>query len=668
MPVLNVKIQDSAFGNFSRSSTHQALAELIWNALDADASNVQVEFIESDGSGGLAEIRVIDDGEGVSDKDLHDGFENLGTSWKKHASQTRRFGRVLHGKEGQGRYKVYALGKKASWETVIKNGDSYFGYTIKGNASNPRQFEYSEPILRKGATKTGTTLVIGDICPAAKNLKRQSAIEEIHKTFALYLKRYPSIRVSLNGEMIDPKCVQTHEATYPVQVNKGDGLLFVGQLVIVEWSFSTSQSIIICNSKGVALTDQSIRVPSHGISFTAYLNSEWFDAKDPSEIEGLTLNPAYQGIYRAITEQVKIHLSERTKQAEIDIIEKWKADNVYPFQEEPKSVRESIEQSVFASCAVELHKRLPDFAKSSAKSQRLSLRLVREALETNPDSLKTILEEVLGLSPTEQDDFAELIRETKLSTIIKASKVITDRLKFLDGLDILLFDQESKKALKERSQLHKLLEQHAWVFGEEFHLSVSDQHLTRALERHVKFLGRDEANLDRVKAIDGGDPGIIDLMLSKTIQRGEAEFEHLIVELKRPIQPIDDEVISQVRKYALAVAADDRFRGAKVKWRVWAVSNRLSESVRLDARQKDKPIGLLKDYEDPPLQIWAKPWGEILEDCRNRLKFFKDQLDYVPGQESALDYLRGVNPAFLPESLRTRQPSPESPSGEGETA
>ena len=444
---------------------------------------------------------------------------------------------------------------------------------------------------------------------------------------------------------------------------------FEGELVIVEWSFATSKSIILCNSNGVALSDHPLRMNGHGINFTAYLNSAWFEGKDLPEIEALTLSPEFAPIDAMVVARIKAHLQERTKQTELDIIERWKAEDVYPYKESPTTIDETIEQSVFAACAVQLHQSLPEFAKSPAKSQKLSLLLIREAMETNPDALKVILDEVLGLTIEQQNDFAELIQETKLATIIKASRVIADRLKFLDALDVLLFEPESKRTWKERSQLHKLLERHPWVFGEEFSLSISDRHLTRALERHIGLLGRDTTNLEAVAAIEGGDPGIIDLMVTKTIQRREDELEHLIIELKRPSQPINGEVLEQVRKYALAVAKDDRFHAGKVKWKVWAVSNKLSDEVLAESRQKDKPVGLARDYSAPDVQIWVKTWGEILDECRSRLKFYQEQLDYQPNKEAALDYVRSINPGFLPVHLQTRQDTPSlACDPEGDTA
>src|SRR5687768_4958478 len=89
-----------------------AIAELIWNALDADATKVEVQT-ERNGLGGLDLIRVTDNGRGISLGEAQAGFKNLGGSWKKSSRRTKS-GRVLHGKDGQGRYKAFALGNSVT--------------------------------------------------------------------------------------------------------------------------------------------------------------------------------------------------------------------------------------------------------------------------------------------------------------------------------------------------------------------------------------------------------------------------------------------------------------------------------------------------------------------------------------------------------------------------
>jgi hypothetical protein len=53
----------------------------------------------------------------------------------------------------------------------------------------------------------------------------------------------------------------------------------------------------------------------------------------------------------------------------------------------------------------------------------------------------------------------KLLRKTTLSAVISAAKLVADRLEILTGLEAMLFDLDLKKQLKERSQLHKILEE-----------------------------------------------------------------------------------------------------------------------------------------------------------------------------------------------------------------
>ena len=117
--------------------------------------------------------------------------------------------------------------------------------------------------------------------------------------------------------------------------------------------------------------------------------------------------------------------------------------------------------------------------------------MLRQAIEKSPEELQVILNEVLRLPKRQQEELAELLRDVSLSSIISSAKIVADRLKFLTGIEAVLFDPEPKKRLKERSQLHRIVAQNCWMFGEDFMLSVDDQSLTEVLRSHKKILGED---------------------------------------------------------------------------------------------------------------------------------------------------------------------------------
>ena len=50
----------------------------------------------------------------------------------------------------------------------------------------------------------------------------------------------------------------------------------------------------------------------------------------------------------------------------------------------------------------------------------------------------------------------------------------------------------------------------------------------------------------------------------------------------------------------------------------------------------------------------ARTWGEIIDDCKERLKFVSDKLDYLATSDAGLDYLRKLHSAAIPPVLRSR--------------
>lgn len=61
---LEIKLSNEHLNKFARTKSVRSLSELIWNALDADATKVQVEF-ERNSLTGIEHIIIIDNGHGL---------------------------------------------------------------------------------------------------------------------------------------------------------------------------------------------------------------------------------------------------------------------------------------------------------------------------------------------------------------------------------------------------------------------------------------------------------------------------------------------------------------------------------------------------------------------------------------------------------------------------
>ena len=304
---------------------------------------------------------------------------------------------------------------------------------------------------------------------------------------------------------------------------------------------------------------------------------------------------------------------------------------------------------MFDIIAVKVESYLPDFDESDLKSKQFVFRLLAQALHQNPESLQLVLTEVLKLKPKEQDDLADLLKKTSFQAIITSAKTVANRLDFLLGLENLVFDKETKKKLLERDQLHQILETEAWIFDENFALSGSEERLEEVLQKHTGLLGE---RADGGKAVVVGDDktGRIDVRLSRVITPRSGEMDYLVVELKRPSKKIDDDVITQVKKYAMAVAGDERFRRVPAKWKFVAISNELNDYARSDSTQTGRPRGLVWASEKGDITVWVREWAEVINTARARLDFVNASLSYEANRESSKAYLLKAHAKFIPQT------------------
>ena len=154
---------------------------------------------------------------------------------------------------------------------------------------------------------------------------------------------------------------------------------------------------------------------------------------------------------------------------------------------------------------------------SKSSRRRFSLELLRQAVEQDPGSLRRVLQEVLELPEEQLEELDELLSQTSLTQVITASRSITNRLDFLKALDEMVHDPEIKDRVLERRQLHRILVNELWVFGEAYALGVDDQALRAVLERHIELLGRDELTPEELSepVAQAGErkQAIVDLML-----------------------------------------------------------------------------------------------------------------------------------------------------------
>jgi hypothetical protein len=404
---ISVQVREDHLALLSRARPMLAMAELIWNAFDADATDVRVVFDEND-LGGLDAVRIQDNGHGLDYERALVVFQNLGGSWKEEGMRSPGSRRLLHGKYGKGRFRAFTLGNHVTWDSVYVTPQGRSRFALTGKAATIGEFDLTEP-ESTSATETGLTVAIRDVGAAAESLRGIKALQEVTDLFALYLHQYPGLRLMYDGVPIDPANAEYRHT----DIDLGEVVTTTGQharavLTIVEWTIPGKRGFVLCDEHGFALHVCRPRLLFRGFSYTAYLKCPIFATLDR---EGLLQMEEMSADVQAVLEPARValrrHFSLREAQRNMEVLDRWKEDAVYPYEGVPSGDRED-ERRIFDIYATHLSQ-LTGFSRLNTRNKRLILRLVQELVRTEPTRVAHILDELLTFPEAKEEEVLNLL-------------------------------------------------------------------------------------------------------------------------------------------------------------------------------------------------------------------------------------------------------------------
>lgn len=414
----------------------KAISEFVWNALDADATRVSVEFVLNV-LGGVEEIVIRDNGTGISHAHAARDFGNLGDSWKRTSHRTPTMHRALHGKEGRGRLRFFSLAQHARWQSVYSEDGKHRAISIDIASGTLEKSDLSEA-SNSTNPETGTIVTLTRLKSTYDWLLASKAFLEFNTVFAPYVLQYSNVAISYNEIAVDPDATIARSHTFPTQTIVGPNKTVRDlSLRIIEWKSQVEdRKIHLGGESGITLGSQPANVVAPGFDFSAYAYAAYFqELADAAllELDDLS-DPDLNHVMGHIREQLADYFRERQAERSRGIIDDLKAAGAYPYEGEPKDNVERRERQVFdiATQAVSSYSR--EFKKADTSVQRMTLTFLREAVRHNPDSLSTILRAVVNLPKGRQDEFSTLLQKTELGNIITASSLIADRITTLEVL------------------------------------------------------------------------------------------------------------------------------------------------------------------------------------------------------------------------------------------
>lgn len=616
----------------------RAIAELIWNAIDAEAWNVVVR-VERDGAWeGINSIHVEDDGHGISRDEVETAFGHIGDSWKAFAEKSKNDVRGLHGSLGEGRLRAFALGARVSWESrSCDTAGQWFEIKINGRRSNRNVFSWDAVPLDDGPSRTRFA-AYNDEQRQLRPLEADAALPTLRSQFAPILLTEPALAITYDGGSLDPaeEIAADTSLTLPIAVG---GELGEFQLRIIEWRQGKHRVIYYgTDGQHFAFEEPGSEVEGH-FPFSAYVS--WSGLQDKVSLLPLgDMAPSPVGdLWQAARQAIRDHFAARLRERRRDRVREYKEAGVYPYTDEPTSEPEQAERAVFdvVSGALGSH-----IARKDKVAARLTLTLIRDAIRHDPVKLAVALGEVTALKPDDLDAFTALLGETTLPAIIKSANIISSRNKFPVALNHLIFDPVDSDVVGERDHLHRILEGELWIFGEGYNMMNSEKGLTEVLRTHLRLEGLPEKDAVPVKRWDGKS-GRVDLHLAARAQQFD-RVRHLIVELKAPDVPIGRRELDQVEDYANAIATNPQFAGSTAQWDIILVGARLDDVAKNRIHPDGQDVGRFWAPEPKPgaprVTAYVRQWRDVIDENKRRLDYLIAALEHDPSTDQSLSSIR----------------------------
>lgn len=630
-----------------RTSVIDILAELIWNALDAEASRIAVT-VEDDPLGAPAVIAIRDDGHGFSYDEAKEQFLTHGESWKKETRFSPHQRRPLHGRFGRGRFLPYGIAETIEWRSVAKSDDGYAEVVVSGALSSPDKFSFTPPLPVSGPTGTTVTMRTRQR-PKVSQLADKDPVLPLTARFAASLLGLPDVQVSYRGESLDPRTHITEDVFLDLELKPGqvpgDS---VPRLRVVEWSENMQSKVLyLCDTDGGVVTQHTKlpQTPPVPIDWTAYLL--WDGFRDPElmtvgdlHVPDIRHAELLAAAHRALVD----YLNRRFDERKGSILAEWKSEGVYPYHGEPKTAAEEVQREIFDIVAVVASPAIG----TEVTQRKLSLQLLQQATTAEPARTNKILNAVLDLEEAEQEVLSELLERTKLAAIVQAARTIADRSDFLGGLRRMLYSDQLRKKFREVDQLHPLLVNEPWIFGDEWSLSFSETGLTRMISEIVSRTKGIEFASEPV-TLPTGKKGRVDMVFSRHLPESD-RMRHLVVELKRP-KPITSVEFMQVNSYATAITEHPEVKQTANVWDFWLIGTEIDTEVRNLYSDLARP-GLTTDNQR--YRIWVMTWGQLLDQADRRLQAFRESLDLASNEETSRAYLQRKYAEFIPPLTPTK--------------
>ena len=610
---------------------------LLNNGFEANATTISITHTINV-LGGIEEICISDNGRGICFETIRDTFGAFLAS-QKNALSLKIKSKV---NQGKGRFAGFSFANRIKWDTVCAENGKNVQYSISVYSENKNEYEVTEKALTERST--GTTVIIGNVDQILPEQVTILALEDtLLKEFAwyLYLNKERNVEILVNGERVDyTKYIDTRFSAKKDLLIDGIGL----KIDVVVWKEKIREKFCIyfMNLEGVLKGRDTTSFNRNTVNFnhSVFVRSLCFDrdsdtslTTDDSRNEQIAfddqpsnrtfLRKVKKEIQEAIDDALTAFLSAQATKAVQDMMDRESfptfSDDI-PGQLQKKDLM-TVTQELYKLDARIFYKLKPIQEKSLLGF--INLLLQSEERENMLD----IIESIVSLTPEQRKGFSDILKRTQLGNMIDTIQFIEDRYKVVEALKQVVFDYTDYA--NERYHVQKIVEQHYWLFGEQYNLVTADQRMQKALANYLNILYGSDAP-DATLNPDQEEMRRMDIFLCgarKTEDSvGDEIQENLVIELKAPKVVLTKKVLRQIEDYMDFVRKQPQFNTQLCRWRFIAVCNNVDDDVRARyaTNQTKGKKGLVFSVEN--YELYALTWADVFKSFELRHSFLLKKL------------------------------------------
>lgn len=604
-----------------------SLAEYIWNGFDAKATKIEINY-DSNELGRITFLQVKDNGTGIDIENLHYKFDNFYDSEKSIQIQSPKHSSILHGKNGVGRLTFFTFANYAKWTTFYES-KGIKGGTISISSENLKN--YDKNTISTDSKFTGTTVYFSNLLIGLDAVE-QDLTTYLKKEFCWFLELNKGYIILINGIPLDYTDLVADKDFFELEKN---GTFF--KIKYVQWTESLNKEhskFYFQDSNGKEIYKNFTTLNKKGDYYyhSIYIESDFFSHFDftiNEESNQVSLfSKAKSSIeYKYLISKLNEYLKTKRKpylraNAEKLVID-YETDGILPTY---NNSWEQIRSRELKDTIIGLYEVQPKiFSNLNIEQKKIFVQFIDLLLDSNErENIFKIIESVTQLEPEERADLCNILHKTSLNRVINTIKLIEDRYKTYYQLKELVFNEEL--GAKEIPHLQDLVENHYWLFGEQYHLvTAAEPKFEEALKRYI-YKTTGEITDTKIDHIDKNKE--MDIFACRQHKK-DAKIENIVLELKHPKIQLGEKEYSQVMKYLSVISSRQEFNAPNMSWKFYLIGNKFNTSKFIERQIKtNKTHGeeSLVYNEDGRIKVYIKTWSEIFTEFELSHNFLDEKL------------------------------------------